>query len=115
MINFVYKVCERNAWEAAQRHGFFLGSADDVRDGYIHLSTADQLPSTLGKHFAGLENLTLVCFAVESLSGNLKWETSASGKVYPHYYGSLPVTAALRSYDLPLDAAARHILPGDLK
>lgn len=115
MIKFVYKVCDRSAWEAAQPEGFFPGSADDARDGYIHLSTRAQIRGTLDKHFVRIADLLLIEFPAEALSSHLKWEASANGNIYPHYYGPLPVAAAVRIHRLALDADVCHVLPGDLE
>lgn len=110
----VYKVCATEAWIAAEQTGFFIGSTDDVRDGFIHLSSAGQLAGTLRKHFPNASGLLLLAFDADSLSPALRLEASPSGQIYPHLYGSLPVAAACQSWPLPLDAAGIHILPGDL-
>ena len=39
-------------WIAELEAGSFAGSADDQRDGFIHLSTAAQLTATVDRHFA---------------------------------------------------------------
>jgi uncharacterized protein (DUF952 family) len=59
---FVYKVAPRAAWDAACRAGIYEGSADDVRDGYIHQSDAHKLAGTLAKHFRGQDDLVLIHF-----------------------------------------------------
>ena len=56
----IYKIYERALWEAAEAKRLFVGSPADVRDGFIHFSTAAQLPGTAAKHFAGLSDLILV-------------------------------------------------------
>ncbi|WP_445262827.1 DUF952 domain-containing protein, partial [Pseudomonas sp. JAI120] len=45
----IYKICPASAWREAERQGVYLGSADDARDGFIHFSTAAQVPETLRK------------------------------------------------------------------
>lgn len=107
----VYKICIRAAWEAAVRDGIFAGSAEDIRDGYIHLSTADQLAETAAKHFAGLEDLMLIAVDADRLGPALKWEPSRGGALFPHLYAPLPVEAAFSAVALPLGADGRHVLP----
>ena len=60
MIEIVYKILPRAAWAEAVAAGVYHGSADDQRDGFIHLSRAAQLEGTLRKHFAGQTELVLV-------------------------------------------------------
>ena len=89
----VYKICEQNAWVAAEQHGEFPGSGDDARDGFIHLSTAAQLAGTFAKHFAGATDLLLVAVEADALGQALKWETSRGGELFPHLYAALPFKA----------------------
>lgn len=110
----VYKVCSQNAWNDARQRGAFTGSPDDLRDGYIHLSTARQLPGTLAKHFAGQIDLVLISFQSETLGAALRWEPSRAGELFPHYYGDLPAVLALSVAPLPLGASGIHVLPEDL-
>ena len=56
----IYKICPASAWREAERQGVYRGSADDSRDGFIHFSTAPQVPETLRKHFFGQRALFLV-------------------------------------------------------
>jgi uncharacterized protein (DUF952 family) len=107
----IYKICRAAEWEAAVRAGAFQGSAVDLRDGYIHFSTAEQVAETAAKHFAGQDALVLVAVAAETLGTDLKWEPSRGGALFPHLYRPLPVSAALWVKPLPLDATGRHVFP----
>lgn len=98
----VFKVMPSSLWNAACATGFFTGSADDVRDGFIHLSNADQLPGTLAKYFRDQTDLTLIGFNSAALGNALKWEASRGGALFPHYYGALPVSLALWQKPLAL-------------
>lgn len=110
----IYKVCVAAEWAAAEPAGRYGGSADDRRDGFIHFSTAAQLPGTLARHFAGRDDLVLIAVEADALGDALKWEPSRGGDLFPHLYSALPVTAAIWTRPLPRDAAGRHVL-GDLK
>lgn len=89
----IYKICERRLWQAAEADGEFRGSADDIRDGFIHFSTAAQLAETAAKHFAGQADLILVAVHTARLGPQLKWEPSRGGALFPHLYASLPLDA----------------------
>ena len=56
----IYKICPALLWRAAERVGVFRGSEVDLRDGFIHFSSAAQVVETAGKHFAGQSDLLLV-------------------------------------------------------
>ena len=85
----VFKVATRAAWEDACRRGAFAGSADDRRDGFIHLSVEHQLAGTLARHFRGARDLVLVEFDAAALGSALRWEPSRGGDLFPHLYAEL--------------------------
>ena len=114
MHRIVYKVCTTAEWRAACARGVYAGSADDHRDGFLHLSTAEQLAGTLSRHFAGRSDLVLVAFDAESLGEPLKWEPSRGGQLFPHLYASLAPALALSVETLPVAADGQHTLPDKL-
>ena len=87
-----YKIIDAAEWREAVAGGVYAGSAVDLADGYIHLSTADQLAETAHKHYAGRENLVLLTVDLTALD-TIVWEPSRGGALFPHIYGLLPVTA----------------------
>jgi uncharacterized protein (DUF952 family) len=89
----IYKICPAALWREAERAKIFRGSPADHQDGYIHFSTADQVESTLAKHFSGQKNLLLVAVDAQALGAALKWEQSRGGALFPHLHGALPLTA----------------------
>ena len=101
-LSTVFKLTTLDEWSDAIVEGAFAGSADDHRDGYIHLSAFHQLEATAGKYFSGIEGLCLIAFAAVDLGDDLRWEPSRGGDNFPHYYGALPATAALWVRPVPL-------------
>ena len=55
----IYKIVPRALWDAAIELGSFNGSPVDAADGFIHFSTAAQLPATAVKHFHGVKPVHL--------------------------------------------------------
>jgi len=101
----VYKIIARTDWEQAQRAGRFEGAAIDLRDGYIHLSTAAQAAETARLHFAGQAGLALLRLDADALGPALKWEPSRGGQLFPHLYGALDCALVEAVTEMPLDAA----------
>jgi uncharacterized protein (DUF952 family) len=95
-----YKICRRDEWSAAEHARVFRGSPDDLRDGFIHFSTAEQTPGTFEKYFAGETGLVLVAVDTRALGPALKWEPSRGGALFPHLYGELGLEAVLWSRPL---------------
>ena len=93
MTGAAYKLVDRAEWEAARADGVYGGSAVDRADGYIHLSTGEQLAETARRHYAGRGDLLLVTVELAALGADLKWDASRGGELFPHLYGPLPLTA----------------------
>ncbi len=85
----VYKILAGSAWAAAKAAGRFEGAAIDLRDGFIHLSTAAQAQETARLHFAGEAGLVVLRLDAARLGEALRWEPSRGGQMFPHLYGLL--------------------------
>ncbi|MEM9940582.1 MAG: DUF952 domain-containing protein [Planctomycetota bacterium] len=110
----IFKVVNKKEWMVAENRGQFQGSEVDLRDGYIHFSTLQQLRETVDRHFHQVQDLLLVAVDPNHLS-DLRWEPSRGGQLFPHLYGVLDVNAVLRVDDLPLDPKSlQHQFPGYL-
>jgi len=107
----IYKICERALWRAAEADGQFLGTDADERDGFIHFSTAAQLPETLARHYAGKTDLVLIAVDAEVLGLTLVWERSRGGEFFPHLYAPLPLPAVRWTRALPDEVDGRRVLP----
>jgi uncharacterized protein (DUF952 family) len=93
----IIKLLHPAEWAAFQAAGQFSGSADDLRDGYIHLSTPEQTPITAAKYFAGVEGLMAIGFDSSALGAELRWEPSRNGELFPHYYSVLRIEDVISS------------------
>lgn len=109
-----YKICTAAEWALLSECGNFAGSADDLRDGYIHLSAANQVSRTAAKFFAARPDLVLLSVDVASLGGDLRWEESSGGALYPHLYAPLPREAIIAAIPLDIGPDGRHILPPEV-
>ena len=114
MPKAVYKICPEALWRAAEKAGRFDGAPIDLADGFIHLSTADQVRETAAKHFAGQTGLLLVAVDAARLGSALKYEVSRGGALFPHLYAPLDPAAAIRVEPLPLGADGFHVFPAAL-
>ena len=112
--SIIFHMCAKNKWQAAVVKGIYEGSSQDVADGFIHFSTADQVSESAAKHHTGQLGLVLLSVEVALLGNSLKWEKSREGAFFPHLYGSLPLKAVVREDDLELGLDGRHEFPEEL-
>jgi uncharacterized protein (DUF952 family) len=113
-MTLIYKIADTMLWAAAEAAGRFDGSAHDVRDCFIHFSTAAQARETAAKHFARQGDLVLAAIDAARLGDALKWEASRGGDLFPHLYAALPMSAVVWTKPLPLGADGRHVFPEEM-
>ena len=104
-------MCRRAEWEAARVRGVYSGSSQDAADGFIHFSTAEQLPESARKHRAGQSGLVLLAVDPALLGDALRWEPSRQGALFPHLYGELPLSAVRWVREVLLGPDGLQILP----
>ena len=109
--DFIYKIAARDVVDASLAAGRFTGMPIDLKDGYIHFSTAAQLAETLGLHFAGQGDLTLFAVRCTDLGAGLRWEPSRGGQLFPHLYGELHIGALGQYATVSVDADGGVVLP----
>jgi len=108
---FAYKLLDRPAWLAWKESGTFTGSPDDLRDGFIHLSTAEQTAETAAKYFADVEPLVVAMVDLAAVAETLRWEPSRGGALFPHVHGPIPFGAVAGHSLLRLGSDGRHVFP----
>jgi uncharacterized protein (DUF952 family) len=110
MADLIFKVVPRAEWEASS--GDYHGSAHDQADGFLHFSTAAQLPETLRRYYAGQDDLILVAVNPAALGTALKWEYSPSrAEDFPHLYGALPCDAMKWARPIARGVGGNFVLP----
>ena len=102
-------MCDTDLWRDAERAGIFVGAEIDLRDGYIHFSTASQICDTLSRHFAGRDDLVLL--TIDSRELDIVWEAARSGDLFPHLYDHLPLDCVLACHHLQVSASGNHVVP----
>jgi uncharacterized protein (DUF952 family) len=95
MTETAFKILTAEQWDQFRADGMFMGAPVDQADGYIHLSTAEQLEETLSKHFAGQEGLVVAEVALSGFGDALKWEASRGGALFPHVYAPLTMRSVV--------------------
>lgn len=92
MTDVAYKIVATEEWRAALAEGVYAGSAADLADGYIHMSTEAQLAETARRHYAGRDDLMLLTVDLTALGDDLVWEPSRGGALFPHLHAPLPTS-----------------------
>jgi len=94
----ILHLAEAREWEATPPDGPYVPGAFAV-DGFVHCSTAEQLPGTAERFYRGRHDLVLLVLDEDALGPLVRWEPPApddgSGRRFPHVYGPIPRRAVL--------------------
>ena len=107
----IFKICHAEEWKTAEREGIYAGSAKDREDRFIHFSAAEQVRGTLERYYAGAGELVLVAVDAKTLGPALKYEPSRDGALFPHLYGTLPLTFVKWAKPIHRRADGTFLLP----
>ena len=99
----IFKILRPSEWRAFEAARQFNGSPDDLRDGFIHLSTAPQVSGTLSRHFVNENEVVILRVAAAPLGDALRWEPSRQGALFPHLYRPLRLEEVLEALTLQRD------------
>lgn len=109
-IMLVYKILRTGEWRDLQREGATAGAPIDVADGFVHLSSGEQVVETAARHFAGEGGLLLLAVDADALGEALRWEPSRGGALFPHLYRELRMDDVSWCKPLSLDGD-QHVFP----
>lgn len=103
MSKIVYKfVCKTN-WSLFIKSGAkeCKGFDNDLTDGFIHLSTYEQLYSTFIKKYSLKDKDKFNILALQlKPTDDVRWEKAKNGNIYPHLYSPLLLKNVLWVYSL---------------
>lgn len=98
---YVYRLATAPEWLATQEGGVAPTRDTDKRDGYMHLSTREQVLETANRHFAGIPDLLALEIPFEAIAGAVKFEFAPKrGEEFPHLYGALRRNHVVRAISL---------------
>ena len=89
----IYHVVQKTKWNAALQQGFY--EADSFAgEGFIHMSTKEQVAGVLQKYYKGQKDLLLLHVDETKLTAELKYELASSvNEMFPHLFGRLNIDA----------------------
>lgn len=104
----IYRILTADDHATLHRDARFAVSPLDLKDGYIHMSTEDQVAGTLAAHFKGVEGLVLLTIDEARVAPDVKWEKSRGGALFPHLYRALTLEDVLAEREVTLGDDGVH-------
>ena len=99
----IFHITTQSQWQNALKQGFYTVNSLE-KEGFIHASTAKQVPRVFNAFYRDQVDLVLLAIALEKLESPVKWETPVhpDGKKtdsitetekFPHIYGKINLNA----------------------
>ena len=110
----VYKILTQEQWLISKKNGYITTDLD-IKDGFIHLSTANQLAGTRYYFFENDEDLILIQFKSGDLGNDLVYEEpypkdNRKG-LFPQFYSQLNIERISNFWEIQRGA---FILPEEV-
>jgi|TARA_B100001741_G_scaffold274444_1_gene244179 Uncharacterized protein conserved in bacteria len=107
MTNDVYKILTEEEWRQGKASSKIITKLD-LKDGFVHLSTATQLNASLSLYFSNESKVILAQINLSKIINNLKFEdvsiANNRGGKFPHFYGILNTDMILKTWQLERSA-----------
>ncbi|MCP3936128.1 MAG: DUF952 domain-containing protein [Actinomycetia bacterium] len=108
----IFHITTPEAWAAAAEAGQYVHPSLE-NEGFIHMSTSDELLATTRRHYEGVSGLIVLEIDPDQLTeGTLVWEMAPSvGREFPHSYGPIPTDAVTATHGWDADENGLRQLP----
>ncbi len=95
----IFHITDAITWSASVTAGEHTGSTrgvDLAAEGFIHCSTAEQVPGVLQRFYADAVDLLLLHVDETLLTSELRYDDVPNAGVFPHVYGPINLDAVVR-------------------
>ncbi|MFD2572366.1 DUF952 domain-containing protein [Spirosoma soli] len=87
-MNLIYHVVPAADWSRYEGQANYEASSL-LTEGFIHLSTKEQVDGVLSRYYQNIPNLLLLHVDADKLTHELKYEVATNNDRFPHLYGPL--------------------------
>ena len=94
MEDIIYHITEEIYFESQKQAGEYFPPTF-IEEGFIHLSTKNQVANTLKRYYAGKTGIILLHIDSNKIVSELKYELATNGEHFPHVYGPINLDAII--------------------
>ncbi|MEO0768043.1 MAG: DUF952 domain-containing protein [Cyanobacteria bacterium J06649_4] len=93
----LFHITEQSAWQHATVAGTYTAPSLET-EGFIHLSTVEQVAATAARFYKGQTGLVLLAIDCDRLQSTLRYEQVLNHGTFPHLYGPLNLSAVVNAW-----------------
>lgn len=117
-MSVICKIMSQEEWDTTLGVGepYVAVLEADLRDGFIHCSTNEQLLVTLNRFYTEVDEVLVAVIDEAGLTSELKWEPGklSPDDLFPHIYGSIEPEAVAGAHRIQRGADGEFHLPAEL-
>ena len=87
-MSLIYHIVPTADWVKQERYPHYE-TASLQTEGFIHLSTKEQVTGTLNRYYRHVPDLLLLHVDTDKLTNDLRYELANNRELFPHLYGPL--------------------------
>ena len=95
----IYHIVTRADWDRQADQADYEAASLQT-EGFIHLSTKEQLSGVLERYYQNVPDLLLLHIDPNKLAHSLRYEAATNNEHFPHLYGSLNKDAVVKKEEL---------------
>ena len=95
----IYHIVTRADWDRQADQADYEAASLQT-EGFIHLSTKEQLSGVLERYYQNVPDLLLLHIDPDKLTHSLRYEAATNNEHFPHLYGSLNKDAVVKKEEL---------------
>lgn len=111
---FLLHIVRRADWETAQTEGEYCATSLET-EGFIHLSTIEQVLFPANLFYRGQTGLVLLVIAPEKLTAPVRFDEVPGHGTFPHLYGPLNIEAVTSVLPFEPEKDGTFQLPEELR
>jgi uncharacterized protein (DUF952 family) len=105
-IDLLFHICNKEEWKVYSKSGY-VEPESLINDGFIHLSTGEQIEAVANDLYNGCEDCILLVIDPLRLQVPVKLERAENGNKYPHAYGKIALDSVIDKLPLSPDSKGR--------
>ena len=101
-MRHLFHIVASSEWDAAGADGSYAPASLES-EGFIHLSSEEQVVGTANRFYRGVQGLRVLVIDASAVEADVRWEEGEPGVLFPHLYRAVRIDEVLELQELVAD------------